>query len=90
MAALGEERTGARHPCTAGQESALRAITTTKRREECGMPATYDAVQESHPDPVMTEADVLGLYSVTRAAAAARWTTTIDPVGGEQTTGPDD
>jgi hypothetical protein len=45
------------------------------------VPVTYDHRENADPDPVIGEADVIGLYPAHRAAAASKWTTTIDPHG---------
>ena len=41
------------------------------------MPMNYDLSEDLHLDPLVAEADVLGLYPADKAAAAAKWTTTI-------------
>ena len=41
----------------------------------------YEHGEDAVPDPLLGEADVIGLYTQSRAAAASKWTTTIDPAG---------
>jgi hypothetical protein len=45
------------------------------------MPEVYDPGEDTNPDPVIGVADVIGLYPAHRAAAAAKWTKTIDSHG---------
>jgi hypothetical protein len=41
----------------------------------------YEHGEDAGRDPLVGEADVIGLYPGHRAAAASKWTTTIDPHG---------
>ena len=42
---------------------------------------TYDHDEDAVADPLIEEADVIGLYPQSRAAAASKWTTTLDAEG---------
>jgi hypothetical protein len=40
---------------------------------------THDVTHDGrHDDPIISEADVIGLYPPDKAVAASRWTATID------------
>jgi hypothetical protein len=44
---------------------------------------TYDHGEDAGLDTMIGESDVIGLYPESRAAAASKWTTTIDPAGNQ-------
>jgi hypothetical protein len=50
------------------------------QRKEIRVSVTYDHGEEAGSDPLVGDADVIGLYPANRAAAASKWTSTIgDP-----------
>ncbi len=56
-------------------------MTGYQQRQRKETRLTYDHGEDAGHDPLVGEADVIGLYPGHRAAAASKWTTTIDPHG---------